>query len=218
LAKAAANKQGAATGVVCLKITLRNIKPPIWRRVLMPDRMTLSDLHLAIQAAMGWHNHHLHAFDLNGEQYGDPSTMDDVASERRLTLSTLTKGGVTRFTYTYDFGDDWEHDILIEKTPPPHTPTVFPACIGGKRNGPPEDCGGPWGYAELLPILADPAKRQHNEMREWIGKDFDPEAFSVEDADASLAAFFGRKEPAGEAELGLPAPKPGRKRRAVPPP
>jgi hypothetical protein len=166
LAKAATQKQGAATGVLSLKISLRHVKPPIWRRVLMPGRMTLSDLHLAIQATMGWENDHLHAFDINGEQYGDSSTMDDVANERRLTLNTLTKNGVTRFTYTYDFGDDWEHDILIEKTPPAHTAKALPACIGGKRNCPPEDCGGPWGYAELVPILADPANPQHEERQE----------------------------------------------------
>ena len=217
LAKAAANKQGTATDVLCLKITLRHIKPPIWRRILVPGCMTLADLHLAIQAAMGWQNGHLHAFDINGEQYGDPSMMDDVASERRLKLNTLANSGVTRFTYTYDFGDDWEHDILIEKAPPAHTAKAVPACIGGKRNCPPEDCGGAWGYAELLPILADPANPRHDEMREWLGEDFDPEAFSVEDADTSLAAFFARKEPAADAELDLPAPAPRRKRRAVPP-
>nr|WP_294514405.1 plasmid pRiA4b ORF-3 family protein [uncultured Rhodopila sp.] len=217
MAKAAAKKQGAARDVLCLKITLRHIKPPVWRRVLMPGRMTLSDLHLAIQAAMGWHDSHLHAFEINGEQYGDPSMMDDVASERRLTLNTLVRNGVTRFTYTYDFGDDWEHDILIEKAPPAHTAKAFPACIGGKRNCPPEDCGGPWGYAELLPILADTANPRHEEMQEWLGDAFDPEAFSLGDADAGLAGFFDRKEPAAEAELQLSVPKPVRKRKAVPP-
>jgi hypothetical protein len=216
LAKADAQKQGAAAGVLSLKITLRRIKPPVWRRVLVPGRMTLSDLHLAIQATMGWGDSHLHAFDINGEQYGDPSTTDDVANERRLTLSTLARNGVTRFIYTYDFGDDWEHDILIEKAPPTHTAKAVPACIGGKRNCPPEDCGGPWGYAELLPVLADPANPSHQEMQEWIGGDFDPEAFSVEDADASLAAVFDRKEPAAVAQLDLPAPPPRRKRGAVP--
>jgi hypothetical protein len=215
LAKAAAQKQGAAAGVLCLKITLRHIKPPIWRRVLMPGRMTLSDLHLAIQATMGWGDDHMHGFDVNGEQYGDPSMMDDVVSERRLTLNALIKNGVARFTYTYDFGDDWEHDILIEKAAPAHTAKVFPACIGGKRNCPPEDCGGAWGYADLLSILADQANPRHEDMREWLGEDFDPEAFSVADADASLAGFFDRKEPEAVAELDLPAPAPRRKRGAV---
>lgn len=218
MAKAASKQQGDAKDVLCLKIALRHIKPPIWRRLLVPGGMTLSDLHLAIQATMGWHNGHLHAFDINGEQYGDPSMMDDVANERRLRLNTLVKNGVTRFSYTYDFGDDWDHDIQIEKAPPAYTATAVPACIGGKRNCPPEDCGGPWGYAELLPILADAANPQHNEMREWAGGDFDPEAFSVEEADASLVAFFGRKKPVAGAELKSPAPKPARKRRAVPTP
>jgi hypothetical protein len=195
LAKTAAPKKPAATGALSLKVTLRNTKPPIWRRILMPTGMTLADLHLAIQATMGWRDSHLHAFDVGGEQYGDPSAMDDVANERRLTLNALVKAGVTRFAYTYDFGDDWEHDILIEKAPPASDAKVYPACVAGKRNGPPEDCGGPWGYANLLEMLANPAHPEHEEQLEWLGRAFDPEAFSVSEADAALAEAFGRKEP-----------------------
>jgi hypothetical protein len=159
----------------------------------MPGSMTLADLHLAIQITMGWGDCHLHDFDVGGEQYGDPNTTDDVASERRLTLNALVKSGVTRFAYTYDFGDDWEHAILIEKAPPANDAKAYPACVGGKRNGPPEDCGGVWGYAELLEILANPAHPQHEEQLEWVGGEFDPKAFSVAAADAALASAFGRK-------------------------
>jgi hypothetical protein len=142
---------------------------------------------------MGWHDAHLHSFDVGGREYGDPKSADDVADETRLTLNGVVKSGISRFRYTYDFGDDWEHDVLIEKAPPANSATAYPACVAGKRNCPPEDCGGPWGYAELLTILADPSHEQYEEQREWIGEDFDPEAFSVADADTILAAAFRRK-------------------------
>jgi len=201
VAKPAPPKRPAAAGMLSLKVTLRNTKPPIWRRILMPGSMTLADLHMAIQAAMGWYGCHLHDFDVGGRRYGDPSDTDDfdddddVADESRLRLNALVRSGVTRFRYTYDYGDRWEHEILIEKAPPAGPARALPACVAGKRNCPPEDCGGPWGYAELLEILADPGHPQHDEQLEWVGGEFDPEDFSVEDANAMLAAAFGRKEP-----------------------
>jgi hypothetical protein len=195
MAKTPAPKKPAETGVLSLKVTLRHTKPPIWRRILMPGRMTLADLHLAIQAVMGWEDAHLHAFDIGGERYSDPAMTDDVANETRLTLAGVAKTGLTRFTYTYDFGDDWDHDILIEKAPPATTAKAFPACVAGKRSGPPEDCGGVWGYEEMLAVLADPNHPEHEERREWVGEDFDPEAFSVADADAILGSIFRRTEP-----------------------
>lgn len=195
MAKTAAPKKYAVAGSICLKVTLRNTKPPIWRRILVPSSMKLGDLHVALQVVMGWHDSHLHAFDVGGQQYGDPDMTDDVTSENRQTLNGLVKSGVTRFTYTYDFGDNWEHNILIEKAAPANTAKALPACIGGARNCPPEDCGGTWGYGDLLDILANPAHPQYEEQREWLGDDFDPEAFSVAEADAALAAVFRRKEP-----------------------
>jgi hypothetical protein len=161
---------------------------------LADARRDLGDLHQAIQAAMGWHDGHLHAFDIAGRQYGDRDTVDDVADERRLTLNGLLTSGVVRFTYTYDFGDNWEHTVVIERTQPtPLDPRLYPACIAGKRNGPPEDCGGPWGYQHLLAVLADPAHPEHRDQIEWIGEEFDPEEFSVEVADAAVATRFNRK-------------------------
>jgi Plasmid pRiA4b ORF-3-like protein len=195
LGKTAAPKKRAQTGVLSLKVTLRNSKPPIWRRILVPGGMTLGDLHMAIQVTMGWQGGHLHSFDIAEQQYGDPSTTDDMANERRLTLNGVIKSGLTRFIYTYDFGDDWEHEILIEKAVPANDATAYPACIAGKRNCPPEDCGGIWGYEELLEILANPDHPEHEERLEWIGDAFDPEAFSVSDADATLAVAFRRKKP-----------------------
>lgn len=190
MAKTDDPKKSAGTTVVRLKVTLRDTRPPIWRRLLMPGTMTLADLHQAIQAAMGWHDCHLHAFDIAGRQYGDRHTVDD---ENRLTLNGLVKSGVSRFAYTYDFGDDWEHMVVIEKTEPPLPGVSYPACIAGKRDCPPEDCGGPWGYQHLIEALADPAHPDHAEQLEWHGEDFDPEAFDIETANIVLNARFSRK-------------------------
>jgi Plasmid pRiA4b ORF-3-like protein len=194
MGKAAAPAKRTATGVFSLKVTLRNVRPPIWRRILVRGGMTFGDLHMAIQVAMGWQGGHMHAFDVGGQQYGEPGSLEDGGNEERLTLNGVIKSGVNRFTYTYDFGDDWEHDILIEKTPPRIDATAFPACVAGKRNCPPGDCGGPWGYFDLLEILKNPDHPSHEEQREWIGGDFDPEAFSISAADATLATVFRRKD------------------------
>jgi len=193
MGKTAAPAKRAARGPISLKITLRNVKPPIWRRILVTGGITLGDLHVAIQVVMGWGNGHMHAFDVGGQQYGERGSLEDAADEDRLTLNGLVKLGFDRFSYTYDFGDDWEHDILIEKAPPPKDVKAFPACVAGKRSCPPEDCGGAWGYADLLVILADPDHPEHDEQREWVGESFDPEAFSVSAADAMLAKVFRRK-------------------------
>jgi hypothetical protein len=186
-------KTSAAKSVISLKVTLRGTKPPVWRRLLVPGAMTLGDLHHAVQAAMGWHDSHLHAFDIDSRQYGDRSSVDDVADENRLTLNGLTKSGIARFDYTYDFGDDWEHIVAIEKTQPALEGKSYPTCVAGARNCPPEDCGGCWGYQQLLEVLADPTHPEHAEQIESIDEDFDPNEFSIENANAMLNARFNRK-------------------------
>ena len=186
-------RKAAATGpVVKLKVTLTGLRPPVWRRVLVPDAMTLGDLHGVIQAAMGWDNSHLHDFDIGGARYGDPSNTDEVDDEADIDLADIMKTGVSRFRYTYDFGDDWVHLVTIEGTFPRAEGQPYPACIAGKRACPPEDSGGPYGLAQLLAVKADPSHPDHEEMSEWLDDDYDPEAFSVADADAAVAARFGR--------------------------
>ncbi len=193
MARTVASKTGAADSIVSLKVTLKGSKPPVWRRLLVPGSMTLGDLSEAILTGMGWIGGHLHAFDVDGRQFGDPATTDDVANENRLTLNGVVKSGVRRFGYTYDFGDDWEHVVAVEKTLARAPGQAYPVCVDGERNCPPEDCGGVWGYAELLEILADPAHPEREERLEWIGGDFDPEAFDASIADKRLAARFKRK-------------------------
>ena len=193
MAEATEPKSSATKSVVSLKVTLRGTTPPVWRRLLVQGGMTLGDLHHAIQAAMGWHDSHLHAFDIGGRQYGDRHTVDDVADEHCLTLNGPMKSGIARFAYTYDFGDNWEHMVAIEKPQPALEGKSYPACVAGARNCPPEDCGGSWGYQHLLEVLADPAHPERAERIEWIGEEFDPNQFAVEIADAMLAAHFNRK-------------------------
>jgi hypothetical protein len=172
-----------------LKVTLKGLKPPVWRRLVVEDTMTLGYLHDAVQAAMGWENSHLHLFLVEREQFGDPGQLDDVADEAAVTVGGLAKRGVKSFDYVYDMGDGWEHAIAIEGSGPLEPGRAYPACVGGKRACPPEDSGGPWGFADMLAALADPGNERHAEFREWIGA-FDPAAFSVEAAEARLRAWF----------------------------
>jgi hypothetical protein len=166
-----------------LKITLRGVKPPIWRRVVVDGGESLNHLHAVIQAALGWWDAHLHDFDIGGTRYGIPDDDDwtPVEDERRVSIDQAIGNGDRRIRYTYDFGDNWEHDIVLEKTIPAGEVRTVPDCVGGRRACPPEDCGGPWGYRELLDILADPTHPEHEERLEWAGAEIDPSAFDPAD-------------------------------------
>ena len=177
---------------VRLKVTLKGLKPPVWRRLVAEDTITLGELHMAVQAAMGWENSHLHLFLVEGAQVGDPRQLDEVEDEARLTVGELAARGVRSFGYVYDMGDDWEHAIAIEGSGPLEPGRAYPACTAGKGACPPEDSGGPWGFADLLAAVADPADERHAEVSEWLGE-FDPAEFSVEAAEARVRAWFAPK-------------------------
>jgi len=177
-----------AEEVISLKVTLREMRPPIWRRLEVPIRMSLGLLHHTIQAAMGWRDHHLYMFDIAGRSYGNPSKVDDVADDTRLTLAGVMKSGVRRLTYTYDFGDDWEHEIVIEGKKTATDGRRYPICVAGKMNCPPEDCGGVWGYRDFLAAIADPSSSKAEEWSDWTERDFDPKEFSVEAVNSRIAA------------------------------
>jgi hypothetical protein len=184
-------RPGSGTLVHQLKITLRGVsRPPVWRRVLVPADVTLGDLHEVIQQAMGWDNYHMHVFSMGGQEYGSPDPELGHASDRNVLLSQLLTGPGDRLRYTYDFGDDWEHDIVLEETLTAAPQETYPFCVAGKGACPPEDCGGAWGYAELKEVLADPSHEGHQDMLEWLGldtgKDFDPKKFSVTEVNARL--------------------------------
>lgn len=179
----------AAGDVYQLKVTLLDTKPPIWRRVLVDGASTLDHLHEVIQAAFGWWNCHLHEFEAGRTRYSVPDPDEDWGpppkDERRTRLDAITSEG-SKFTYTYDFGDDWRHSIVVEKVFPADRTTALPACIDGRRACPPEDCGGTWGYRELVAILADPTHPEHDEHREWIGRPFNPDSFDPSEFEDNL--------------------------------
>lgn len=170
-----------------LKISLADVSPAVWRRVLLPGGYTLDRLHRVIQYAMGWQNYHLHSFEIEGIQYGEPDPDGELAlrDELDVRLDTVATKG-SRFTYTYDFGDWWEHDVLVEAVLPAEAEERYPVCVAGERACPPEDCGGAYGYADLLAAIADPRHAAHDRMVEWLGRDFDPEAFLPEVATTLL--------------------------------
>ena len=176
-----------------IKITLIGAKPPIWRTVLVPSNLGLASFHDVIQVAMGWRDCHLHQFIANNVFYGIPD--DDfgmeIEDEAKLKLFHLLKKEKDTIKYEYDFGDSWEHKILLEKILPFDNKLVLPVCIKGKRACPPEDCGGIWGYEELLETISDAKHPDHDDMQEWLGGDFNPELFDLEGVNEDLAESWG---------------------------
>jgi len=176
-----------------IKVTLRYTRPPIWRRLLVPSSLTLERLHDVLQQAMGWDDAHLHEFRIGSKRFGKPDPSGQlmgfpaIGNERTTHLYSVLGKVRAKAIYTYDFGDGWEHVIAVEKVLPPEPGVAYPICVGGKLQGPPEDCGGIPGYYNLLEAIRDPAHPEHEDMLDWIGYEFNPEAFSVDDANRRLA-------------------------------
>jgi hypothetical protein len=178
----------ASIPIYQLKVTLKSIRPPIWRRILITSDTRLGKLHRILQVVMGWTDSHLHQFVVGGAYYGivDPDFGMDVRSERTVPVSRVLQVPKEKIVYEYDFGDGWEHELLLEKVLAPDPAMRYPVCLTGKRACPPEDCGGIWGYAELLDVLATPEHPEHKDMLMWVGGAFDPEAFDLDTVNASL--------------------------------
>jgi len=164
------------------RVSLKGILPPIWRRIQIPGDLTLYELHQVLQVVMGWENYHLYEFIINGVSYGDPASGDgdEIKDARRTRVAEVVAGENSKFIYIYDFGDDWQHVLKVEKLLPPNPQIRRGICLAGKRACPPEDCGGPWGYLSLLEALQDPEHEEHEAVLEWVGDDFDPEEFDKE--------------------------------------
>jgi hypothetical protein len=186
--KKAAVTVGGAEGktIFQLKITLQRIEPEIWRRVLVPD-CSLARLHDIIQTVMGWEFEHPYEFNVEGEHIGESEDMEDAS---RVKLSHVPPEGKRkyRFKYIYDFGDWWEHEILVEKQLAPEAGQKYPVCIEGEWSGPPEDVGGPYGYMQFVDALEKPESERDAELLEIFG-DFDPKAFDLEDVNRRLRRF-----------------------------
>ena len=177
-----ARKDADSPRIYQLKVTLKHVKPPIWRRFQVRADISLDSLHGLLQDIMGWSNGHLHVFEVGQMQFGDCALLEDgdVHSSRTTRLEDALPNVGDKLNYLYDFGDGWEHVVLVEKALDPEFGTEYPVCLQGKRNCPPEDCGGPWGYQVLLETLADPSHEEHETMMEWIGGAFDSELFDCE--------------------------------------
>jgi hypothetical protein len=176
---------GRSASVHRFKITLQGIVPAVWRRIEVPSDYSFWDLHVAIQDAMGWTDSHLHVFRVGEEQVGIP---DEDAFEGdapylpgweiRMDEYFTEAGDVA--PYEYDFGDGWEHEVLLEEIAPRAPKTKYPRCLAGERACPPEDCGGVPGYENMLEILADPDHEEHADTVQWVGGAYDPGRFDPE--------------------------------------
>ncbi len=196
-----AAKRSSETGEIYqIKVSLMGTRPPIWRRLLVPASFRLDQLHETILTAFGWGGGHMHEFSIGGKSYGAPDPdndfgMPEVEDEHRARLDSALGGKGARGTYTYDFGDGWEHALLVERVVPADPGLGYPLCSGGKLHGPPDDCGGVGGYYDFLAAIGDPNHPEHDSLLEWIRGSFDPNEFSLEAVNAELEHLRIRKKP-----------------------
>jgi hypothetical protein len=172
-----------------LRVELLEIEPLIWRRLLVPADIKLPKLHRCLQLTIGWTNSHLHQFKLGESVYGvpDPEWSErNMLDERRIRLCDLIGEAQREIGYEYDFGDGWEHRIVLEQTEPPNEFMVYPLCTAGERACPPEDVGGVPGYEEFLQSIGDPNHEQYGESLLWVGGAFDPEGFDLNAVNRAL--------------------------------
>lgn len=178
-------------GIYQLRVALRDARPPIWRRVLVPGNWSLGAVHYVIQVAMGWTNSHLHQF-IVGDDYISLYKVEGVTSRNaaKVALAEIALKPKSKFVYEYDFGDSWEHDITVEKIVQPEDSVRYPVCVDGKRACPPDNCGGVFGYENLLAIIGDPEHDEHEDMVAWLEEmrpGFDPDTFDIDKVNKRLA-------------------------------
>lgn len=174
-----------------IQIALKGFKPKIWRRICIPSDLLLVDFHKIIQTTMGWSNTHLHQFIKDGNFYSVKDMFQDEMDcidykKKKIRVSDLLKKEKDKLVYEYDFGDSWEHEILLEKILPYDNNINYPICLDGKMNCPPDDCGGIWGYADILDIVKQPDHEEYDSFMEWLGDDFDPEYFDKDEVNDLL--------------------------------
>jgi hypothetical protein len=186
----------STASVFQLLVTLDQVEPTIWRRLLVPTDITLGKLHFVLNEVMGWTCSHLHSFGLRDRRFGDPRLDPDrelgFEDERKVKLESLV-GEKQSLRYDYDLGDSWEHEVLVEKRLEVDERLCYPLCIGGARACPPEDCGGVPGYARLVAALTDSDDAEHDELLTWVGGHFDPEGFDANRTNQALHAIARSK-------------------------
>ena len=174
------------TNILKLRITILDIKPEIWREILIKNDITFKKLHEIIQISFGWTNSHLYNFNVDGILFSVPDKEfenDDLDVKNKITEFLIEKG--QRALYTYDFGDNWEHEIKIVDVLEKEKGLRYPKCLGGKRNGPPEDCGGIPGYEDIIDALTSKNKSEHKDLLAWLD-DYDPEKFDIDEINNAL--------------------------------
>ena len=174
-----------------IRIELEHIEPRIWRRVEVSVTTNLRALHEIIQAAMPWENYHLYQFAVGDRVYGEPDPEDaiwgrKIYQAKGMRLGTLIDRGVTELLYTYDFGDDWQHRVIVEAVSEADPGADYPLFVDGERTAPPEDVGGPTGFMEFIEAIAKRSHSQHKDMVRWYGGPFNPTDFGAESIAASL--------------------------------
>ena len=174
-----------------VKVSLSGSEPLIWRRVQVPRDLTLHQLHQVIQAALDWDDDHLHEFKIARKRYAPLMEWgtdfdDSTVNEDIVRLNGVAKPKA-KFVYLYDFGDSWHHDIQIERELEPESPARQARCVAGENACPPEDCGGIYGYYDMMDTARDPQDEEYEHTREWLGEDFDPTHFDLEATDRRVA-------------------------------
>lgn len=180
-----------------LKITLKEVKPTVWRRIQVPGDITLYRLCVILLEVMGWGGGHLHSLRIGNNYYNIPDpefdSAHDTIDEREVILKDVICHEREEFVFDYDFGDNWEHKIVVEKIFPKKKSTKYPICLDGARACPPEDCGGSSGYERFLDAIRNSSHAEHESMLGWIGGEFDPEEFDLEGTNKSLKGILKRK-------------------------
>lgn len=181
------------TDIVQLRITLLDVEPPVWRRVLVPADYPLRRVHDVIQATMGWYDMHLHEFKIGPKSYGQPEVEGGVSfgtrifSDKNVKLGGIVEKGIRSFLYVYDLGDDWRHEIAVEKVTPPEDGVEYPVLVEWSGACPPEDVGGPPGYGDFLKAINDPEHEDHEDVIAWWGEDsFDTGFLDLDAVNAML--------------------------------
>ena len=174
-----------------LKISLQGARPAIWRRLLIASSANLEDVHIALQIVMGWTDSHLHEFVCGRDRYGVPDEdfPSDVRDEADYRLHQLLKQEKDRMLYAYDFGDGWDHDVVLEKVLPFDADARLPLCLKGSRACPPEDVGGIPGFEMFLEAISDPSHPEYEDRLDWVGGNFDPEHFDLEETNDLLREY-----------------------------
>lgn len=177
-----------------LEVELSNASPRIWRRLIVSESLTLADLHQVLQIAMGgWLDYHLYEFRFSGRCF---TTLDEDAPPESIDSASVTLRDLgldavgANLSYLYDFGDDWEHSISVVAVEPAEGRSSYPRCIEGERSGPPEDCGGPYRYEEILDIIKNEAHPEFRELTEWLPRGFDPAKFDLGVVNSRLDEHF----------------------------